>query len=401
MNVVILLIPCFLLRFALSLTTFNHDIWNHEVWMDSVRQFGWQGLYDRDVSPWAIVNYPPLALYSFAVGEGIYQRLPATLQTEFVRASLYKFPSILADCLIAFLIWRFTPFSRRAKLVAMSAFLFNPALIYNSVFWGQIESLSALTAIITILALVKKRPDLALIAFVVGLLTKQNILPLAPLLLAGFWFSPIPAKRLASSAVISASLCLVAYAPLTPRGSSGVGYIFSTYLSSIGGQLHQHLGSVNALNFWYLLGFNQIGDTGIRLWSNVLTCLGVGFNLVVLFSLRRRPFVAYFTSASLLTLWTFVFTTRMHERHGYLALALLTFLLPEGYWRWPYVILSSIGFYNLYAVWAEHFAIPPSPLWSSTMFVLSGITVLTTLGSVTLAFLQQRQHESHHNSHDQ
>ena len=147
-QIILALSLALVIRFGLSLTIYNNDVHNHIAWMESVSNSGWQGIYERDVSPWATVNYPPISLYTFWASEQIYQQLSQSLSTMPVHAALYKLPSILADCLIALLIWVFSPASKKWRAIMMAIFLFNPALIINSVFWGQIESLSALFTIL-------------------------------------------------------------------------------------------------------------------------------------------------------------------------------------------------------------------------------------------------------------
>jgi hypothetical protein len=131
--------------------------------MESVSTSGWQGIYERDVSPWASVNYPPISLYTFWASEQLYQQLPPSLSTMPVHAALYKLPSMLADCLIVLLIWVFSPASKKWRAITMAIFLFNPALIINSVFWGQIESLSALFTILAVLALIHRQSGWAIL----------------------------------------------------------------------------------------------------------------------------------------------------------------------------------------------------------------------------------------------
>gem|GEM_PF-6773561 len=385
------LLAIFLVRFVLSLSISNPDTNNHYAWMKSVDRHGWQGLYERDFSPFASANYPPLALYSFRLSEELYQISPPSLQTPALHASLYKLPSLLSDCLIAYLIWRFLPLSRRSKLISLLIFLFNPALMINSVYWGQIESLSALTAILTLLALIKKRGDLAILVFTLGLLTKQNILPLTPILFIGIYLSHPPLKKLFSATIFSLGLIFLSYSPLLPPDTHPFSYIVSSYAASLGGQTHQHLGSVNALNFWYLLGQNQVSDLTTRLPGLLLTSLGTLISLYWLLRFRHQPHLGYFIAAVIISLWTFVFSTRMHERHSYMAVAYLSFLLPYANWQWLYLVLSGLSFYNTLGVWLEFYAVPPSSSWLTTMTILSGFSVFLAIIVVLLPsqFLHQ------------
>jgi Gpi18-like mannosyltransferase len=357
-----ILVVVFLLRFGLSLIAYNGDLNNHFAWVDSIRAHGWHGLYERDMSPWAAVNYPPLTLYTFAASESLYRHFPSVWQTAPVRASLYKIPNILADCLIAWFIWSYTKFSNKVKIGLMSVFLLNPALAYNSIWWGQIESTVTCTAILSLLLLTENKAGFAIISFVVALLLKQNALPLIPIMVIALWHTKPRVKELIGAILISLCLVYFSYLPLTPAGSNPVVYGVHQYISSVGGQPHQHEASVNALNFWYAFGYNHVLDSQnivgrftLRNLSTIFTGIGVLLAGVYAYLYRRDKYQSLFISASILTLWIFVFTSRMHERHAYTYIALMIMCLPSMRRRWPYVALSLIGFYNLFGVWSEYF----------------------------------------------
>jgi Gpi18-like mannosyltransferase len=384
-----LLVILFGVRCYLATTTYNPDIWNHEAWVESIEAHGWSGLYERDMGERAPVNYPPLSLYSFYLGEKLYQiSVPSASQTDHLRAFFYKLPSLLADLMIALLIWRLLPLPTKWRPWVALAYLLNPSLAYNSVYWGQIESLSVLPAILTVLALLKKRGDLALIFFTLGCLTKQNILPLVPLILYGCYELRDAWRHLLFGGLVSLGLVLITYAPLLPPHASLL-YIPQNYLQTIGGQAHQHLASVNALNFAYGLGLNNIPDSlvvgplglTLRTYSLVITSL---ITLLALWRLGKRGGSRtrrYLEGLVILTLGTFMFTSRMHERHGYMAIAYLTLLTPYFNVRgWAsHLFLSILSFYNVYGVWAGYFWSPMGGGWESTMQQASLLAALISV----------------------
>ena len=393
-QIILALSLALVIRFGLSLTIYNNDVHNHIAWMESVSNSGWQGIYERDVSPWASVNYPPISLYTFWASEQIYQQLSQSLATMPVHAALYKLPSILADCLIALLIWVFSPASKKWRAIMMAIFLFNPALIINSVFWGQIESLSALFTILAVLALIHRQSGWAILSATITLLIKQNFLPLIPLFFMSIFLLKSSLLKTISSLLASLALVILAYAIVVPPGQSLLPYAFSSYVSSIGGQIHQHLSSVNALNIWYTLGLNQVSDSPYRTFSLLALMVGVYLGLKWLYRLRANPYLSYWVAVYLTSIWTFVFSTRMHERHSYMAIAYLTFLIPYSpALRWLYIVLSVISFYNTYAVWMEYFATGMSAGWSTSMIFISLVTTLTALYSAYLPsqFLHQNR----------
>ena len=379
-------------RFYLATLTYNPDIWNHEAWVESVESQSWSGLYERDMGERAPVNYPPVSLYSFYLGEKLYQSVvPTSAQSDNLRAFFYKLPSLVADMAIAYLLFRLLPFPRKGRTLAALLYLLNPALAYNSVVWGQIESLATLPALLTVFMLIRKRGDLALLFFTLGCLTKQNILPLAPLVLYGLYELRSSWRRTLFGLILSLGITLIAYAPLLPSGVNPLSYIPGNYLSAVGGQAHQHLASVNALNLYYGLGLNNIPDSlevrplgviSLRTLSlGIALCLALGMIWVLVRGGGTRS-SRYLRALVLLALGTFMFTTRMHERHSYMSIAYLTLLAPAFNWRgWgTYLFLSALSFYNVYGVWAGYFWSPMGAVWGISMRLFS-------LGAAALSLL--------------
>src|SRR5260370_31493528 len=90
---------------------------------------------------------PPLLLYPFWFLGWLYQRLVSPLfgctrlEDPDALRFLLRLPSLVADLLAGAVIFRLLrrhgPISFRSNLVAASAYLFNPALIVDSAYWGQ------------------------------------------------------------------------------------------------------------------------------------------------------------------------------------------------------------------------------------------------------------------------
>lgn len=380
------LAAAFIVRYFLSLTIYNADIHNHVAWMESVKERGWQGLYERDMEPRADVNYPPFTLYTFWIGEKTYEVLPASWQTEKAHASLYKVPSLLADILVAWLIWRYTKFKVGTKVFMMAAYLINPGLAYNSIYWGQIEALVSFFCIFSLILFSRGKPAEALIAFTVAVLSKQNALPLVPVVALGLYLTRPHWKKVVGGVLVSLSIFFLSYIPLVPRDASLMAYPVKNYLSTIGGQPHQWQSTVNALNFWYWKGQNYaqdstaVGPLTARQTGLILTLVGTVIGLAAGYRYRKDKYQALFLAASIISLWTFSFATRMHERHNYMMIAYLTLLLPTMRRKWPYIILSAISYYNLYAVWQEYFYYNWGvESWLSWTGFLSAATVVLTL----------------------
>jgi len=68
---------------------------------------------------------------------------------------LYKLPAILADLATGFLIYKIVGKLKNSKwgLIASSLYIFNPAILANSTFWGQIDSISSLFSLLSVFLL--------------------------------------------------------------------------------------------------------------------------------------------------------------------------------------------------------------------------------------------------------
>ena len=72
--------------------------------------------------------------------------------------------------------------SVRHAFFLCAAYLFNPAVFLNSSVWGQVDSLTALAAVIMCISLMRGKMYPAYTAFGIGFLIKPQILLLGPVL---------------------------------------------------------------------------------------------------------------------------------------------------------------------------------------------------------------------------
>lgn len=337
----------FCIRFVISTLFFNNDFRNHHSWVQFIVDRGFQGLYEHDFSPWAHANYPPLANIMFYVFDRLYFSLiKAPLNLDLL-ASFYKLPGIFVETiLIVFLFFK-------RKWTEGLLLALNPAIVYNTLFWGQTDGLISVLVVFSIYALFSQRELLASILFASALLVKESALAFIPII--GLITSKIlPRKKIIVLALFSITLIAIFFIPFTQKNP--LLYSFRFFSVESGGQTHQHLASVNAFNFWYLLGLNEVGDTTHNLRS-------VGFVIVALFLIPIvakiintkiiKPDFAFF-ALGIAYFAVFLFLTRMHERHFLPVLFLLLPLAASSIKNLiSYLVLSVIHFLNLYMVWGE------------------------------------------------
>ena len=111
-------------------------------------------------------------------------------------------PSIIADLGIGILVYRF------AGVIAAALFLFNPVVLYNSAFWGQMDAINNLFALVGLWLFLHRRQVAGVSSFVVSLMTKFSLVYLAPLFV-------ITNKRIIGSLVAAAIVVIAFVLPIS------------------------------------------------------------------------------------------------------------------------------------------------------------------------------------------
>lgn len=253
---------------------------------------------------------------------------------------LYKLPAIVADILIGFLIYRIVrPIkSEKAALFATSLFLFNPAVIANSTFWGQID---ALTSLFSLMALYFFNLNFLISAtfLALGTLVKPQAALTALVILYLFYRHKWSAKKMLLYIIFSALIFTIGFLPFSE------GNVFLFIRDRLVATVSQYpYSSVNAFNFWGIFGFwtkDSIFVTIVALAAFVITFL------YLLKKKNKQPLFEYFLLAVVYYVG-FLFMGRMHERHllpVFAPLAIATAIMPALVV--PYAIASGISVFNL------------------------------------------------------
>ncbi len=352
----------FLLALVARLTIvyfqYSGDIRNHLAWGQSIISSGSFGFYARHFPGFNDANYPPVAILFFALAIFLYHLVLATInylnqlidffpsflvplfQTENMQAAFLKLPAIFADLGVGYLIYKLT----RNKLLTF-LYLFNPAVIYVSTVWGQIESLPIFFLLLSFYFL-PCRYFISHLAFVAAVLTKQTALWLLPVFLI-LWFKKASLNLFLRGLTLQVVVFVLIYLPFALPLDS-----FSLYLSSLVGS--STLISDQAGNLWYwLFAGARLSDNQpflfltVRLWS--LFLLGISYTVVCLSLWRKSSLENTAKGLFWLSLFAFFLQTRVHDRH--LAPALPFLLITP----WPnskkipiYLILSGYHLINLY-----------------------------------------------------
>ena len=241
----------------------------------------------------------------------------------------------------------------KAKAVA-GVYLFNPAVIYLSASWGQLDSVVSFFAIWALLSLVEKRYVSALWQIFISVMVKATYVPIGLV----FLLISLRAKMgLKKAAVLGIFFVLGLYV---------VGYFFtdSNYImwlvnmywrKIIPGAVTLPFINLNAFNFWgLLLGLDRLPDNFEVIFGLTLNkfawAMGFGFIFLVTYWYWRGANLFFYILMLFYSI--FMFFPRVHERYLFPVIAIFPFvLIAKLGFKKMYYLITAVFFLNLYHWW--------------------------------------------------
>jgi len=355
---------------------YEQDIVNFKDWSQAAVEEGVHNMYDPTPrnSQFSYL-YPPAYLYiQKAVGSFYKVFYPGFDEHTYLFDFAIKFPAILADILISIGIFIFLrkkhPFN--VSFLAMAAYAFNPVIILNSAYWGQVDSVTSLFILGAILALVNDKFGWAWGLFTVGVLTKVQAGLLLPILVLITWKRK-GLKTLFNSMAVSWCTFVLLLLPFFYLHK--VDRLIDNFLQAVG---EFPFLSLYAFNLWWLLSGGQgrwVSDSSS--FFNLFSCRTAGTLLVGMFFVlllrylyyREKDEGAIFLGSALAFFSFFMLSTEMHERFVLLAFAfLLLAAVKDRNLKVVYGTLSLTTFLSLIFVlfWTYPKNYPPlPPFWQS------------------------------------
>ncbi len=370
---------------------FRTDLDLFRYWGSNLANLGPFGFYDRGF----FADYTPGYLYVLWL-VGIVGKAVGGI------GDLIKLPAILADIGLAVTVWSMArelgATNKRAKIAAAVVIL-NPVTWFDSVLWGQVDSVGVVVLLLAVRQLWRGRSERAAILAVVAAMIKPQLAILVPIVAAvvirralwpagGFGDEAAPEDRrglvrmpegririlttgmagLVTAIVMAApfGLSLVTFTSTAPYlGSSLLRLIFST------ASTYSYV-TVNAYNLWALFpvdGSSMASNSGwihdaqvpdAASWASigplpaglVGAALLIGAMVVITYLVARRPDrLTILVGAIALALAFFGLPTRVHERYLFPFFGLAAILWACS-WRWriAYVFASLATFLNMYVV---------------------------------------------------
>ena len=328
-------------------------------------------------------DYPPFYIYILWIVGAIYKLLSPSFDTSTTFFTiLIKLPANIADIFTAILIFKilrkYVDF--KTAYFGMLIYVFNPAIIYNSAIWGQVDSINTFLMLTAIMLLISDRLELAGISLAIAILTKPQSLVVLPFI-AVLMIKDLRDKnrlsprfallRFIKIFIVSIFVFLILALPFYNDNVHGliIGLV-KIYASGYG---QYAFNSVNAFNFWAILGLMKpdnivILSLSYKMWGYVLFGLLFAYVLICITKDRygtntngnknineygnknKRDILIYFAGAILL-FGFFMFFTRIHERYIFPMFAPLVIVASmDKHLKYVYWVLTFTFLFNLYSV---------------------------------------------------
>lgn len=342
-----------LLLFALYLVVLprvymDHDMSSFREWALFIHHHGISHVYDSPT-----VNYHPLYLYALYI-YGLLQGSDAA-----IAANMYTIKSLFVffDFLPLFVLCMFRQRILNFKIPYLYLLL-NIAYVFNSMVWGQADSMYTNLAFLSIIvALV--HPTAAIMLFVMALNTKAQSIIFLPALALSLFYRVRSLKTAFTMVIPAAILQLLILIPI--MAGSGLSQMVQVVRHSV--DFYHHL-SICAFNLWYIIIPGNpyfINDTdtlfllsykaiGLLLFftASALVLAPLLHHFMALRQKKEQPssttYSLLFLGTGLTSLFFFYFNSQMHERYAHpIIIFFFFYAVTSGNYR--LYILASIPYF--------------------------------------------------------
>jgi hypothetical protein len=305
--------------------------------------------------------------------------------------ALMKVPTLIVDLGLASLLAVFFRDRPWRAIAAAAIVLLNPAIWFDSAWWGQYESVYTISIVAAFVLAADRRELSTAVMLAIALMTKPQALPLL-LPFAAWFFATGGITTIVRATAAGLLTILVLWVPFIPYNGP------SNYLSSLLYFQNERFPymSYGAWNLWWYVQ-NSIGGW-VRDDTLVLGPLSARFvgyalagslSLVAAWSIwRLRTPRALALGLAATALVEYCFLTTMHERYSYPAIVLLLLVVYD--WR-ALALAASLSFVyvaNLAAAASNQgYFQPRVDMGGSNGFLGSGAMIAITLLTLALAAL--------------
>ncbi|HUA34799.1 MAG TPA: phospholipid carrier-dependent glycosyltransferase [Candidatus Binataceae bacterium] len=287
---------------------FRVDVGTYESWALQIADHGPAQTYQSGY----FLDYPPGYLYMLWVCGLVAHAVNASGD---VLDIIVKSPPLIADFALALAIYIYVKRGPRAQfaVLAMLMVALNPALLYDTIVWGQSDSILTLTTILTLIAILAERFELAWAVAALSVLIKPQGLMILPML-ALWTMLETPFMTWVSSAAAFIGAFFIGIAPF--QIGHEWNWIIKLYTSTAA---YYHETSVNAFNLMALIGGlrSNDGDTigGVSYFALGMSLLIPLYAYIAWIVARTRNAERLFYAAFIAVFGFFMVAPRMHERY--------------------------------------------------------------------------------------
>ncbi len=390
--------------------TYHGDVVVTYWWGKFAQEFTWPGYYDwlnfggygRPDQPMLniIYNWLIRLLYDF-----IYKILwfinikiplfPSKIMSWYFfhgNQILLKLPMLIADIFLIYFIYKFISKQfnvSKAKIAAIILAVYPP-LFHNSIIWGSGDSIINLFALLAVTALYKKEYYKFVIFYLISVLYKSSLLIWAPVFLVVILKQRIKFKNLILMGGVGSALIYIVSRPFAIKNSFV--WFYETMTQKILPGAMPQITS-NAMNFWAIIfGLKPrldetlfINIISFRSLSLIICLILYLYLLIILY--KNYSLKSILLSLVQITMVTFVFMTRMHERYTFPALVpLLLLCFYDRQFIKYFIVLSITHYLNVYNWWF----VPKIPIFISLLKYdviirsISAVNLLLTLKLLTI-----------------
>jgi dolichyl-phosphate-mannose-protein mannosyltransferase len=336
-------------------------------------------------------DYPPFALCILWLVGGLV-KLFHLGGNEVAFNIAVKLPAFLCDVGIAWMLLLLTNRKNPWFSLTISAiYLLLPVIVYNSAYWGQVDSYYVLMVLGAFYLIVKqKKPEWAACLVVASLLTKAQTVTFVPLFLL-YLFLKVDRKRWLSTFGAAVGTFVLIVFPFSLH--QPLGWIFNLYAKQAG--LYPYA-TLNAGNFLALINGNGQADTLQVLPGVSYALIGYGLFLASMiwcgyYYWRKRTTGSMVVAFTMIAFAFYMFFPRMHERYLFPAFAL--FLLLFAFYKDKRLLLIGtllgIGnLFNMHAVILKYQNLITEDTFQRVIYILG--LVNTGLFVVTMGIFQMQ-----------
>jgi Gpi18-like mannosyltransferase len=324
-------------------TGFYWDIWAKTNRALLAAVLGPSKIYDPGLP---VDSYPPGSLYLLWLSGWLGKLVEPTANGFRV---IVEAPPLIVDLFIGLTIYFATWRDGRGlrALIIMMLFALNPALIFDTVVWGQSDSVVALPMLAAAILILTRRYRLGWSAAAIAILAKPQALAFTP---------PLALWTLFNAGVAECAWCAGAFAGTVAIGvlpyqlGHPWNWIFNVY-KDLGTRFSE--ASVGAFNFMGLIGGIGTPDTDKIFGGVSYSAFGLALTCAVYLIASYLIWRARSARAAMLAIFValfgfFMFAPRIHERYLYYPLVLLVpIALESGFLTSIFAIVSATFLFNL------------------------------------------------------